>query len=104
MKSFLYRIKWSHFHPTANNRFEDLIKNERIPEKQIKSRLEIARMRIVKFAIKTIPFYRKVYKDYGFSIADIGKDGWFEKLLVVTKKELREHFKEWRCRADRRRR
>ena len=65
---------------------------------------ESLRRDIVRAAMTQSPFYKNHYCAVGFESGDIGKEGWFERLPVVTKKELREHFKEWRCRADRRRR
>ena len=60
---------------------------------ELKVRQELARQTIVRGAMEHTAFYPRFYGAAGFEIGDIGKDGWFERLPVVTKKELREHFK-----------
>lgn len=62
---------------------------------------EFARQKLVKHAIECSKFYKYHYNQVGFGICDIGKDGWFEKLPVVTKQHLREHFEEFVDQAQR---
>jgi phenylacetate-CoA ligase len=50
---------------------------------------------MVASAINKIKFYKEKYFASGFELGDIGKDGWFEKLPIVTKKDLKEHFDEF---------
>ena len=71
------------------------MRNERLSLDELMARQEQARQRIVRHAMERTAFYRKFYGDAGLEIGDIGKEGWFERLLVVTKKELREHFDEF---------
>ena len=104
MRRILYQAKWCLYHPTAFARFDEISENEKLSVDELMMQQEIARQKIVRSAMTTSVFYRKHYGSVGFEFGDIGKEGWFERLPVVTKKELREHFKEWRCRADRRRR
>lgn len=95
MKRFLYQLKWRQFHPQAFARFEELMRNERLSQDELMAQQEQARQKIVRHAMEHTVFYKKFYGDVGFETGDIGKDGWFERLPVVTKKELREHFDEF---------
>ena len=95
MKRVLYRFKWRKYHPQAFARFEELMRNERLSLDELMAQQEQARQKIVRCAMERAAFYRKFYADAGFETGDIGKDGWFERLPVVTKKELREHFDEF---------
>lgn len=91
----LYKLKWRRYHPTAFERFAELMRNERRTLDELMARQESARQAIVRGAMEHTSFYPKFYGAAGFEIGDIGKDGWFERLPVVTKKELREHFDEF---------
>lgn len=95
MRKALYAMKWRQFHPKAFSRFEELMCNELLSLDELIARQEQARQRIVRYAMEHTAFYRKFYGDMGFEMGDIGKDGWFERLPIVTKKELREHFDEF---------
>lgn len=93
-KSF-YLYKWSKYHPSAGWRFRNILASERMP-RDIQRGKEMAALReLVAHAVKNIPFYRKLYADFGFCLSDMKHDGWFEKLPIVTKKDLREHFDEF---------
>ena len=95
MKSFLYKLKWRRVHPTAFSRYDELLMNEHLSADELLSRQEWNRQAMVKHAIENIPFYKRFYGDAGFEIGDIGNDGWFERLPVVTKLHLREYFYEF---------
>ena len=95
MKRFFYQLKWRRHHPQAFVRFEELMRNERLSYDELMARQELSRQAIVRGAMEHTAFYPKFYGGVGFEIGDIGKDGWFERLPVVTKKELREHFDEF---------
>lgn len=95
MKRFFHQLKWRRYHPQAFARFDELIQNERMSLDELMERQEQARQKIVRYAREHATFYRKLYGDAGLETGDIGKEGWFERLPVVTKKELREHFDEF---------
>lgn len=102
MKSFLYLRKWQRYHPTALGRYADLLKNEHLSRDELFARQEVALQRIVRSAYIHSPFYRRWYEATGFKPGDIGNDGWFERLPVVTKTELRDYFEEF-CNPESRR-
>ena len=56
---------------------------------------EMARQTLVRSAMVRSVFYHKYSGSIGFELGDIGRDGWFEKLPVVTKQHLKEHFEEF---------
>lgn len=95
IKGLLYKFKWRRYHSAAFARSEELIRNERMSLDELMALQEEARQKIVRYALERTAFYRKFYGGAGFVANDIGKEGWFERLPVVTKKELREHFDEF---------
>lgn len=94
MREFLYKTKWRRFHPSAFAKFEDLMVNERLPLDVLMARQEAARRKVVRSAMMNTMFYKNHYAAVGFELGDIGKDGWFERLPIVTKNELREYHEE----------
>ena len=95
VERLLYKLKWRRFHPQAFLRFEELMRNELVSADEIAMRQEALRRHVVRSALEQTVFYKRFYEAYGFEVCDIGTDGWFEHLPVVTKKELREHFDEF---------
>ena len=79
----------------AFDSFKFLIKNEFTSKGELLKFQEQLRRDIVYKAMMGSVFYQKLYSDVGFELSDIGKDGWFEKLPIVTKKDLKEHFDEF---------
>lgn len=90
MKKLLYELKWRLHHPAAFGKYRRLLANETASLDELLARQEAARQRIVRTAMEKTSFYPKFYGAVGFETSDIGKDGWFERLPLVTKKELRE--------------
>ena len=95
MKRLLYDLKWRRFHPMAFAKYAECQMREQMPLPQLREEQERARKRIVAFAIRNTALYRKLYGEAGFELGDMEHDGWFEKLPIVTKEELREHFDEF---------
>lgn len=95
MKELLYQLKWRWYHSHAFALLDELVKNELMTLDELMERQDQARRRIVRYAMSQTVFYPKFYGRVGFDSGDIGKDGWFEKLPVVTKKDLRAHFDEF---------
>lgn len=92
MKRFLYKCKWRLVHPLASTLWVDALQNEKLPLEVLLAKQENAKRTIVLSAIENIPFYMEHYKECGFEPGDVAQDGWFEKLPIVTKQDLREHF------------
>ena len=90
VKKFLYELKWRLHHLAAFEKYRRLLANETASLDELLARQEAARQRIVRTAMEKTAFYPKFYGAVGFETGDIGKDGWFERLPLVTKKELRE--------------
>jgi len=94
LKKLIFLIKWHIVRPQAFKQCAKLVSHSAMTYNELESAQEQARRRIVRIAMRTVPFYAKLYADAGFSENDIGKDGWFEKLPIVTKQHLRNHFRE----------
>lgn len=95
MRKYLYSFKWHRHHPTAFARFEEISANENRSIDELMAHQEMARQNLVRTAMACSEFYQKHYGLVGFELGDIGKDGWFEKLPVVTKHHLKGHFEEF---------
>ena len=95
MRKCLYSFKWHRYHPTAFARFEEISANENRSADELMAHQEMSRQNLVRTAMSRSAFYRKHYGLVGFELGDIGEDGWFEKLPVVTKQHLRGHFEEF---------
>lgn len=90
VKRTLYELKWRLHHPAAFDKYRRVLANETVSPDELLARQEAARRRIVRTAMEKTAFYPKFYGAVGFEAGDIGKEGWFERLPVVTKRELRE--------------
>ncbi len=91
-REIFYKAKWRRFHPTAFAKFDALVANERCSLDELMARQEAARRHIVEVAMTKTAFYPRVYGAAGFELGDMAQDGWFERLPIVTKADLREHF------------
>lgn len=94
MKRFLFDLKWRLYHPQAHVCFERLLKSQYWSRDQLLAYGAEARKRIVVSAMEKTGFYPKFYGDVGFELGDMSQEGWFEKLPVLTKRHIREHFEE----------
>lgn len=101
IKPLLYKAKWWLHHPTAFARFAEIMANLGKSPDQLAAEQELARRRIVRHAMQHTAFYKRHYAASGFEIGDIGADGWFERLPLVTKRELRESFPDFIDRGQR---
>lgn len=94
MREFLYKLKWGKYHPQAFAKFAELQRHEHLPLEQLMAMQETARQQIVSAAYNNTALYRQHYSASGFELGDMKQVGWFEKLPIVTKQHLREHFEE----------
>lgn len=95
MRRFLFNLKWHRFQPIAFASFNSIKTDEYRSFDELLRLQELLRQNIVHAAMTRSPFYKKHYDAVGFELGDVGQDGWFEKLPVVTKQHLREHFNEF---------
>ena len=75
--------------------YNRILLNECKPISEIKAYQEALLQNIVAHAFTKVPFYRNLYANAGFSLDSMNQPKWFEKLPIVTKADLREHFKEF---------
>lgn len=94
MREFLYKLKWSKYHPQAFRRFAEIQSHEHLPLEKLMEFQEESKRQIVKVAYNNTTFYHHHYAACGFELGDMGQENWFEKLPIVTKQHLREHFEE----------
>ena len=95
MRDWLYKLKWRLHHPQAFAAWGHVVANECLSIDELHAIQENARRRIVRHAVENTVFYSRHYGNVDFNIADIGGDGWFEKLPIVTKCDLRAYFDEF---------
>lgn len=94
VKRLVFNLKRCIYKPEVNARFRNLMLSQFLSADEIEMRQEQARQDIVRFAFQNVNFYRKFYGDVGFQLGDIGKEGWFQGLPVLTKAHLRTSFDE----------
>ena len=94
MKELLFKLKWCIARPRALAAYKMLSERPASPERTLR--------RIVRHAMEHTEFYMKFYRSVGFRVEDIGSDGWFERLPVVTKSDLRCHFEDMTGESQRR--
>ena len=99
MKRFLFNLKWLFYKPAVFPAYREALCVQYLPDERLQELIENKKQSIVRHAFNHTEFYRKFYADSGFHESDIGKDGWFEKLPVVTKDHLRNHFEEFTYKA-----
>lgn len=92
IRKLLFLLKWRIMRPMALKKFNELGECNQ----------ESARQNIVRWAMTHTKFYRKFYADAGMTVDDIGKDGWWERLPIVTKAHLNGCFEDMTDQAQRR--
>lgn len=95
VRELIFRAKWQRYHSTAFQMFDRALANERHSRDELLARQEVARRNLVRAAMCRTEFYRKHYSAVGFEAGDIGKEGWFERLPIVTKNDFREKYDEF---------
>jgi phenylacetate-CoA ligase len=95
LRELLYKLKWLGHHPDAFAKFVEIMSNEHRSVDELMAMQEVARRKIVTAAMENTAFYPKFYATAGFERGDTGSESWFEKLPIVAKKDLREHFDEF---------
>lgn len=88
----IYLAKWRLVRPQAFAAARRLAANERKSPDELAAIQEAARQGIVRHAFENCPFYRELYSAAGFEPGDAGKDGWFERLPILTKAHIRERY------------
>lgn len=92
---YFFDFKYHLYHPTAYTLYRNLKKSQYFTIEQHRVLETKALVNIVKFVINKIPFYQKRYRSVGFELGDMHQDGWFEKLPIVTKTDIREYYKDF---------
>ena len=95
LEKMLYTLKWRLMRSQAFVPFGRLIENEQKNIAVLEAEREAARQALVRIALEVSPFYRRHYAAAGFAASDIGRPGWFERLPIVTKQDLRNHFEDF---------
>lgn len=95
IKGLIYKTKWRMLRPQAFVAQRRLRANECKSLDELLAMQERMRQELVRCAYANSPFYRRLYTDAGFQPSDIGGEGWFERLPIVTKAHLRENYEEF---------
>lgn len=95
IRKAVHSAKWNLIRPQALARWCSLKGYEYLSREQMAILEHEALEHIVCNAFVNSRFYSEHYSKVGFEVGDVRQEGWFEKLPIVTKRELREHFDEF---------
>ena len=95
VQGFIYKAKWRLVRRQALATWRTICGNDTASLSALLHAQEMARRRMVASAIGHSAFYNNHYRKAGFEIGDMEQDGWFERLPIVTKRHLREHFEDF---------
>lgn len=93
IKSKIYFSKFGLFKPDAIRFYKDLEKQQYLSVDELEALNWGKRKNIVKHAFENVEYYHKKYSQIGFSPEDLKRPEDFLKLPVLTKNEIRDHFK-----------
>lgn len=94
LKKLIYNSKYALIRSQAFTEFKRIMESQYWPLERLHELQEERRRSIVRHAFEHTVFYRKHYTAAGFDLGDIGKDGWFENLPILTKEHMRNYFEE----------
>ena len=94
MKRLLFNLKWGLYKPAVFKAYQEALRMQYLPPEALAEIVEERKQAIVRHAMTNTQFYRKLYKEAGIELTDIGKEGWFERLPVLTKEHLRTNLEE----------
>ena len=94
LKRIAYLAKYGLVRPQTFKKFQEILRSQYWPVERMLDYQEEHRRQIVRHAFEHTEFYRRHYSEAGFELGDIGSDGWFERLPVLTKDHMRECFEE----------
>lgn len=92
MKSALFNVKYRCFRGEAFDLANHLKKSQLWSRDQWRDYHIRKRKELVLRAFRESAFYAKWYGDAGFQAGDAEQDGYFERLPVLTKEHVRNHF------------
>ncbi len=72
--------------------YQDLLRAERMSPEELAELNFARRQEIVRFAYEKTPFYHRLYKDAGFEPGDLKTEEDWNRLPLVTKSMIRDHF------------
>lgn len=91
-KEDYFFFKYYLYKPSARSLYRRLLASQ-YDTIEIQQKNEAARLKkVVSYVYEKIPFYSKRYRESGFELGDMEQDGWFKKLPILTKQDVREHF------------
>lgn len=94
MKSCIIKTKYFFYKRHALTAYNFLIKNQYRDIDYLRNESIKKRDKLIGFAFSNIPFYKKRYSECGFELGDQQQSDYFERLPVLTKKDLRSSFDE----------
>lgn len=92
---YFFDFKYHLYRPTAFTLYRMLQKSQYFTLEQQHELEDKAIEKMVKFVMTKIPIYQKKYHTNGFELGDMHQDGWFEKLPIITKTDIREYYKDF---------
>lgn len=76
--------------------YKELVKNQWKPTEELKSDQEKHLRHLIKFAYENVPYYRRLFQQLKILPEDIQRIEDLEKLPVLTKDIIKEHWEEFK--------
>lgn len=92
IKSAIFFAKHRLFHPDFDAFLGGLMRNQRLARDELERLNWRKRKRLLTYAFEKVPIYRKKYTQAGLHPSEIRSPEDFEKLPVIRREDLRNHF------------
>ena len=92
IKSAIFFAKYRLYYPDFDAFLGALMRNQRLAPHELERLNWQKRKRLLTYAFEKVPIYRKKYTQAGLHPADIRSPEDFEKLPVIRREDLRNHF------------
>ena len=93
-KKWLFSLKYACFRPAAFGLLSRLRQSQYWSIDRLENWKQENQKKIVLQAFHDSPFYRRLYQNIGFHPGDEEQNGWFERLPLLKKEDVREFFDE----------
>jgi phenylacetate-CoA ligase len=83
------------FRAKACSYYDALMENQNLPTTQLEQLNWEKRKRLLTYAFNNVPIYRRKYSEAGLHPSDVNSPDDFEKLPIICREDLQNHFREF---------